>query len=95
MSSSTTIGDPYLLAAYSLPPPSKKSLGKSVAPDERPFILSSHSTGSKHEDGLLTVAVQGDGIHVLDVSLLLYLCNTLNLLNVNSFQDFIQSLRIP
>lgn len=67
---SASIGDPFLLANYSLPPPSKKAKGKAVAVDERPHVLASHFAVPKRDDGHLVVATQGDGLYVLDVRLI-------------------------
>lgn len=64
---SATLGDPYLLGTYGLPSISKKAKGKEVAFDEHPFAFASHSSVPKRDDGQVTLAVQGDGVHVFEV----------------------------
>ncbi|KAH8118420.1 hypothetical protein DFH11DRAFT_1839063 [Phellopilus nigrolimitatus] len=65
---SATLGDPYLLATYALPSKSAKAKGKSVAADEHPYVFASHSAVPKRDDGQVTLAIQGDGIHVYDLA---------------------------
>ncbi|KAI5123385.1 hypothetical protein M0805_006093 [Coniferiporia weirii] len=65
---SATVNDPFLLSAYSPPSSTKNRKGKSVAIDERPYVFATHSAVPKREDGQVTLAVQGDGIHVFDLA---------------------------
>ena len=67
----TTIGDPYLLSTYSLPSKSKKGKEKVTTVEEQHAIFASHSRVGKKRDGQVTIAAQGDGIHILDVCRLL------------------------
>ncbi|EJD01356.1 uncharacterized protein FOMMEDRAFT_147908 [Fomitiporia mediterranea MF3/22] len=62
-----TLGDPFLLASYGLPSISKKGKGKEKASDERHFIFASHSSVPNSDDGQVTLAVQGDGIHIFEL----------------------------
>lgn len=65
---SATIQDPYLLSSHTVSSSAKKSKGKGVAFGERPLVFAAYSTSPKHEDGLVTLAVNGDGLHVYDVN---------------------------
>lgn len=65
---SATVGDPIVLSSYSLPSrTSKKGKEKATSADEKPFVFASHSGAGKKRDGLVTIAAQGDGVHILDV----------------------------
>lgn len=66
---SATIQDPYLLSSHSISTGAgkSKSKGKGVAFGERPLISASYCASHKHKDGLVTLAVNGDGINVYDV----------------------------
>ena len=63
---SSILGDPFLLSTYSLPSQSKRAKGKSIAAGERSYAFINHFCSPK-QDGQVAVAVQGDGIHILDV----------------------------
>lgn len=64
MSTMTSIGDPFLLSSYALP--SRLSFSSRDALSEALHVT--HQAGSKLE-GYATAAVQGNGVHVLDVRL--------------------------
>lgn len=64
---SAALGDPYLLTTYGSPPASRKGKEKEVVRDARPFVFASHCTVPKRDEGHVTLAVQGDGIHVFEV----------------------------
>jgi len=57
---SASIGKPFLLSSYNLP----KRLPK---PTDASSIYVTHTRTSNNSDGYVTVAAQGDGIHILDV----------------------------
>ncbi len=57
-----------MLASYSVSDSNQKPKGKNAACEA--FTLASHCTSPKGEDGLVTTAIQGDGVHVLNVSVL-------------------------
>ncbi|KLO08508.1 hypothetical protein SCHPADRAFT_1000874 [Schizopora paradoxa] len=60
----STLGEPYTLASYSLS--DQKPKGKAGAYEGLTFA--SHCSSSKNEDGLVTAAIQGDGVHVLNLT---------------------------
>ncbi|KZT42935.1 hypothetical protein SISSUDRAFT_1125184 [Sistotremastrum suecicum HHB10207 ss-3] len=57
MSTGCSIGEPYVLASYSLP----------TRNTSQPYIYASHEPDNDGE-GAVTLAVQGDGLHVIDLS---------------------------
>ena len=63
---SATLGDPVLLATYGAP--SRKGKGKEVASDERPLVFASFTSEPDRDDEQVTLAVQGDGVYVYEVS---------------------------
>lgn len=69
MSTTTSVGDPFLLSSYSLP----SRLASSSRTKLSDVVYVTHQPGENSE-GYATVAAQGDGIHVLDVSA----CRTLS-----------------
>lgn len=72
--SAATIGEPFLLSSYPESPAYKK---RKVTP-----LYASIPSGS-NADPFVTVAVQGDGIHILDVrSLMCPLCIGFQLLSL-------------
>lgn len=62
----TLVGEPFLLSSYGLPPRLFKSQ-KNVS-----SIYAAYEKVSEKSEGHVTVAAQGDGVHVLDVRLTLY-----------------------
>jgi hypothetical protein len=68
-SMSATISEPFLLSSYGL----SKNLPNCVGELKRgsSYVHSTHENGSKNSDGSATITVHGDGVHVLDVSLML------------------------
>ncbi|OCB87528.1 hypothetical protein A7U60_g5433 [Sanghuangporus baumii] len=64
---SATLGDPVLLATYSLPSASRKGKEKEVAEDERPLVFASFSSVPARDDEQVTLAVQGDGVYVYEL----------------------------
>jgi hypothetical protein len=61
-----TLSEPFLLSTYGLP---KRSFNGISELNRGPsYIYLSHSK-AKSSDGYATIAAQGDGVHVLDVSL--------------------------
>ena len=69
----STLGEPYTLASYSIS--DQRPKGKATAYEG--LTLASHCSSSKNEDGLVTAAIQGDGVHVLNVSSFLLLVDVL------------------
>ncbi|THH11741.1 hypothetical protein EW145_g480 [Phellinidium pouzarii] len=65
---SATVVDPFLLASYPFPSDKKTSTRKPVVSNDYPHIFASHSAVPKREDGQVTLAVHGDGIHVFDLA---------------------------
>lgn len=65
---SAAINEPFLLSSYGL----SKSLPKGTGELNRgsTYVFSTHGNGLKSVDGYATVTAQGDGVHVLDVSLI-------------------------
>lgn len=63
----STIGEPFLLASYGL----SKNLPKCTGDLNRgsSYVTATFADGTKGADGYATVTAQGDGVHVLDVSL--------------------------
>ncbi|KIY50665.1 hypothetical protein FISHEDRAFT_71704 [Fistulina hepatica ATCC 64428] len=59
---SASVSDPFLLASYRHKPSKRPGKERQTC-----SVLASHSIGGA-ADGYLTVAVQGDGVHVLDIS---------------------------
>ena len=76
MASSAAINEPFLLSSYNL----RQRIPKrqdSKRPPEKALakVHVSYDSSSKSSDGYVTVAAQGDGVHVLDVwSLLILFC---------------------
>jgi len=74
-SMSATISEPFLLSSYGL----SKNLPNCVGELKRgsSYVHSTHENGTKNSDGSATITVHGDGVHVLDVSLILEIaaCN--------------------
>ncbi|KZT05551.1 uncharacterized protein LAESUDRAFT_655546 [Laetiporus sulphureus 93-53] len=74
---SASINDPFLLSSYALSPrlarPTPTS-SSSETPSSRQcshlLVNHRHTLSNEKDDGLVTVAVQGDGVHVLDLSTL-------------------------
>jgi len=65
---SVLLGEPYLLASY--PIPSQKSVHPGdVGHSKRSDYLSATFSSNSHGEGFVTVSVQGDGFHVLEVRL--------------------------
>lgn len=63
---SALLGEPFLLANYPIPSRDfSKSVGTSKEKVNRHVKVTSSSSG--HGEGLATVTVQGDGVHVLEV----------------------------
>ena len=62
-----TISEPFLLSSYGI----SKSLPKCTGDLNRgpPYVTVTFADGTKGTDGLATITAQGDGVHVLDVSL--------------------------
>jgi hypothetical protein len=69
----STIGEPFLLSSYALrrqiPRPKNESGSKKVPAK----IHVSSDSSSKNLDGYVTIAAQGDGVHVFDVWSFLYI----------------------
>ncbi|OCH94292.1 hypothetical protein OBBRIDRAFT_770017 [Obba rivulosa] len=67
---SASISDPFLLSSYALPSRARQSSAPSTSagPSRSIFATHSHVREGDKSEGYVTVAVQGDGIHVLDVS---------------------------
>jgi len=66
--SSSSIGDPYLLRSYGQPKYNESQSHTSSSPsDPSPCVYVTHGKQSNSEDGYVTVTVQADGIHILDV----------------------------
>lgn len=61
---SASLGEPIPLASYPLPTQAPHS---AAARDDGPLVSVSHCSIPKKDDGLVTVAVRGNGIHVLNV----------------------------
>ena len=59
---SASVNEPFLLSAFELPKKAAKSKRGNSSP-----IYVSHDSSTK--EGSATVAVHGDGVHVLDVSM--------------------------
>ncbi|ESK81645.1 rna binding protein [Moniliophthora roreri MCA 2997] len=62
----TSVGEPFTLSTYSIPQRASKS-GKSAAKLSEVYATH-HSRGQGSSEGYVTVAAQGDGVHVLDLS---------------------------
>jgi hypothetical protein len=67
---SVTISEPFLLSSYGL----SKNLPKRVGELKRhsSYVYSTYDKGTKHSEGFATITAHGDGVHVLDVSLIIY-----------------------
>jgi hypothetical protein len=61
----TAVNEPFLLSSYTLP---KRFVRPSSRPVSNVYATYQHASTSTAE-GYVTVAAQGDGIHILDVSL--------------------------
>lgn len=66
----TSIGDPFLLASYSLS--HKLASYAESGPSKLTNVYATHQHGLGQE-GHVVAAAQGDGVHLLDVSLLVLL----------------------
>jgi len=60
---SASISDPFLLSSYATP-----SISSSSISQQRHVVASQEHAAAN--DGFVTVAVQRDGVHVLDVSVI-------------------------
>lgn len=69
---STSIGDAFLLSSYSVP---HKLASYSGGPSKLSNVHATYHDGLSTE-GHVLVAAQGDGVHVLDVSLQTVLCKS-------------------
>ncbi|TFK62712.1 hypothetical protein BDN72DRAFT_903005 [Pluteus cervinus] len=65
--SSTAINDPFLLATYAYNQRVSKKKPKKAAPTPK-HVYASHEQISGKSEGFVTIAAQGDGVHVLDVA---------------------------
>lgn len=67
---SASISDPFLLSSYALPARSQQQSAPSTSagPSRSLFATHTHVRATDRSEGYVTVAVQGDGVHVLDVS---------------------------
>lgn len=63
---SATVSDPFLLASYSIPHTLKSHAGG--APKCNLYTSHQHGLGA---EGRVIAAAQGDGLHILDVSVIL------------------------
>lgn len=63
----STVGDPFLLASYPLPSRATQTKKTGTRQRASQLLHASHSRLPRSEDGQVTVAAQGDGVHVLDV----------------------------
>ena len=59
----SSVNEPFLLSSYALP----KQFTRPAIPVENVYATYQHASTSTAE-GYTTVAAQGDGIHILDVS---------------------------
>ena len=67
---SASISDPFLLASYSLPSlPGRASANSSASKASHVLVDSQYASTSDKSHSFVSLAVQGDGVHVLDVSL--------------------------
>ena len=67
---SASISDPFLLASYSLPSlPGRASAHSSASKASHVLLDSQYASTSDKSNNFVSLAVQGDGVHVLDVSL--------------------------
>lgn len=64
VSSMASIGDPFVLSTYSQPKGATRAGPSGLS---NVFASNQHASTSSSE-GYVTVAAQGDGVHVLDVS---------------------------
>lgn len=66
---SASISDPFLLSSYALSARHSRHASSSSS-QQLAHVLATHKhgSGSDKTDGMVTIAVQGDGVHVLDVS---------------------------
>ncbi|KAJ3992530.1 hypothetical protein F5050DRAFT_1579367 [Lentinula boryana] len=62
-----SVGEPFLLSSYTT---SKKASKLSKSYRELPNIHASHYKAGRSSEGYVTVAAQGDGVHVLDLTTL-------------------------
>lgn len=66
---SASINDPFLLASYTLPSlPGRASTKLSASRASHVLVDSQYASTSDKANNFVSLAVQGDGIHVLDVS---------------------------
>jgi hypothetical protein len=64
----TSIGDPFVLASYALP---KASSSKQKETRRSEHLNVSYSSAGSSKDGYVSVTAQNDGVHVIDVRVLL------------------------
>ncbi|EPS98734.1 hypothetical protein FOMPIDRAFT_1164819 [Fomitopsis schrenkii] len=68
---SASISDPFLLASYSLPSlPGRASFKSSASKASHVLVDSQYASTSDKANSFVSLAVQGDGVHVLDLSTL-------------------------
>ncbi|KAL0577449.1 hypothetical protein V5O48_004518 [Marasmius crinis-equi] len=70
MATESSIGEPFTLSSYGIPQRLSKS-GK--LPSTSSDLYATHHKASGSSEGYVTVAAQGDGVHVLEVSLAIWL----------------------
>ena len=57
------IGEPFLLSHYD-----SHRKDSSTSPRQAVYVTHERSSGSKAKDGCVTITVQGDGVHIFDVT---------------------------